>query len=208
MTAPSDADDTSLRYFARTPRVTWDLGRLESGPTYYVESGHGNLADHRPSFSAIQELLQRGTTDQLPTAEPAALRGPAELFELGRDRIELFPDELELARAALGAAATIADRPRETLRVRVTHGHLRYAAHAILVGHHEGDSLSGAEAVIDRLHDHRLDRQLRSGYYPGARGTSEYLPSDKEVVPALVVGLGAVRDLTASGLTEIIQVAQ
>ena len=48
-------------------RVSHELGLLPGVPTYYVEEAHGDLARNETVLSAVDELLQTGTTDVLGT---------------------------------------------------------------------------------------------------------------------------------------------
>lgn len=52
-------------------RVPHDLGLLKGVPTYYVEESHGDLPGNEDVMTAIEDLLLRGKTSQLPDHPPA-----------------------------------------------------------------------------------------------------------------------------------------
>ncbi|TPW11826.1 MAG: hypothetical protein FD130_1902, partial [Halothiobacillaceae bacterium] len=56
-------------------RVTYAAGRLPGVATWYMAAEHGELADHKPAFPALLELLEQGKTTALPTAPASLNRG-------------------------------------------------------------------------------------------------------------------------------------
>ena len=63
-------------------RVPHDLGRLEGVQNYYVDEAHGDLARNEQVLRAVDELLETGTTDELPTT---VLRAPVRAMPTMRD---------------------------------------------------------------------------------------------------------------------------
>jgi hypothetical protein len=191
-------------------RVTWDSGIPRGMPVWYMDAAHGDLANHRPSFEALVELLSRGTTTLLPSEPPADRAVEPSLFPAPPPVEENFPDEEGLVVAALGGgmrAAPKASRARRATRVSILHGDLRAARHPVLVGHYEGDVIASAEAALDSMLDGRLTRSLQLRLYPGVEDTSEVFlkaGTGESRRGAVVVGLGKVGELTAGKLARVV----
>ncbi len=190
-------------------RVPWATGRLPDVPTWYMAGvRHGALANHKPSFSAIDELLREGGTQRLSTRSPA-VRGAGETFVIREDdadqAVDVYPSRSELEAAALGDEPfTVEEELEVPILVSVAHGDLAYAPAPVIVGHYEGDLIVSAEAALDRQLDRRLTRRLRLGRYPGPIGSSEVvLDRRRGAKPggAIVVGLGRVGELSRGALT-------
>lgn len=195
-----DLEDGALVFYGTSKgdgRVTHETGRLEGVKTWYAPAEHGDLADHKPSFGAYDDLLNKGTTDKLSTT-PLTVRGTApEGHVILPAEPQMFPDAADLTAAALGRQLRQeASEERHELKISVVHGHLRNAKYPIAVGHYEDDPIVGAERVIDRLLNNRLSQLRQIGLYPGPAGTAEVvrvkdaLLKPDELAGALVVGLG------------------
>ncbi len=117
-------------------RVSHELGLLPGVPTYFVEEAHGDLARNETVLSAVDELLETGTTDVLGTTvlrraervmhSMRAYRTAADkrlLEELGRianrnvtsesqlsDEEKRFAEEA-IIKAALGSSSRSMPRP-------------------------------------------------------------------------------------------------
>ncbi|HMZ20432.1 MAG TPA: CHAT domain-containing protein, partial [Blastocatellia bacterium] len=180
-------------------RVTYEMGKLDGVKTWFANAEHGDLAAHRDSFNAFVDLLERGTTDKLPTS-PIVRRGATEEAKehlIVEEEIQMFPDETDLAAAALGGQIAAAeDLEVHTLNISIVHTHLRNAKYPIAVGHYKGDQIVGAEGVINRLLDNRLSQLSQLGLYPGDEGTAEILRlKDAEIEGVMVIGLGDFGDI-------------
>lgn len=179
-------------------RVTYESGKLTGVKTWFANAEHGDLAAHRDSFSAFAELLEKGATDKLPTS-PIVRRGVAAVQEhlILEEDVQMFPDEADLAAAALGGQIVAAeDVETHTLNISVVHTHLRNARFPIAVGHYKGDQIVGAEGVINRLLDNRLSQLSQLGMYPGDEGTAEIVCiKESEIEGAMVIGLGEFGDI-------------
>ena len=184
-------------------RVPWATGIPAGVPVWYLPAEHGSLADHAPSFPALLELLQSGYSSRLPQTPPVALRGIEEHFELPDEELTMFPDDKELASAALGAFRHKAESTeKHRVRVSVSHGNLRYARHPVAVGHYQGDTIISAEDYLDRVLDGRLRVRHRLGLYPGQADTAEvFLNPQGKPGGAIVVGLGKAGELTPGKLS-------
>lgn len=183
-------------------RVPWETGIPPGVRAWYVDCEHGDLAAHEAAFPALLELLQTGHTTRLPQTAPAVMRGTERLV-LARDMADAYPDEQELAAAAVGTRRRhkpVASQPR--IKVSIVHGHLGFTAHAVVVGHYQGDTVVSAEAVLDRLLDGRLRERLRLGLYPGALESADvFLNPGEKPGGAIVIGLGRVGELTPGHLS-------
>lgn len=99
-----------------------------------------------------------------------------------------------------------------TVHVSVVHGDLNHTNHPILLGHYEGDTIAGAERVIDKRVDGALSQRYHLGRYPGRSGTvAVTLAPPNEIQKslgvqhgAIVVGLGKWGELTPSALTQAV----
>ena len=173
-------------------------------PWYAAGAEHGELARWPRLFPAIADLLQTGTTTrELLEQPPAALRGGEQAFVLRDQEAAFFPGEAELAGAALGFEPR--ERPdeaaEEPLKVRVVHGNLNFVRHPIAVGHYAGDTINGAEKVVDGTLDGRLSERRKLRLYPGPLATAAvFLCEEPTLRGAIVVGLGEVGTLTGARL--------
>lgn len=188
-------------------RVPWDTG-IPKGlkKVWYMNAEHGDLSCHEPSFEALRELLDYGTTRQLAT-EPPLSRGLIDRFPMEQKGTLLYPDYHDLEAAALGAGLTRRVRRQskvqDKLRITVTHGNMAYASAAVAVGHYQDDVIVSAEAYLDGILLGRLRNRYNLGVYPGAYDTCEvFLNGDKQPGGAIIIGLGAVGSLTAAKLED------
>ncbi len=190
-------------------RVPWKTGIPEGIHTWYVDTSHGNLADHRPAFDGIADLLERGDTKRLDTAPPVSRGEEVPTRMDSEDEVVLFPDAQELAAAALGLDLRRRPTAKPPLRVSVAHGNLAFARSMVMVGHYKSDAIVSAESALDRRLDGRLSLRHQANLYPGPTGTAEVIFSDETdqhpTYGALVVGLGDVGDLTAGALSATVQ---
>jgi hypothetical protein len=116
-------------------RVTYESGRLPGVRTWYMEAVHGDLAAHKPSFRALQEVLETGVTSHLSLAPPSTSRGGAVTYRALPEPV-LYPTESSLAAGMLGKTPRMPYQQGEqpSFRVSVVHGDLRYARYPIVVG--------------------------------------------------------------------------
>jgi hypothetical protein len=203
-----EVDGKHIKYLgtaAGDGRVPWSTGRLEGVPTWYMDAGHGDMADHRPSFPAIRELLETGTTTRLATA-PAFTRGVSETFELAPAEATEYPTQEELLAAALGQGAVRPPQPATPelpLGITVVHGNIAFARYPVAVGHYQDDVIVGAEAVLDRQLGGALSDLRALGRYAGPRGSARVVLRPERYPPGVVVvGLGPVGELTRASLQE------
>ncbi len=183
-------------------RVPWETGIPPGVRAWYADCEHGDLAAFEAAFPALLDLLQTGHTTRLPQTPPAGTRGTERLV-LARDMADAYPDEQELAAAAMGTRRrrkrTV---PQPRVKVGIVHGHLGFTDHAVMVGHYQGDTVVSAEAALDHMLDGRLRERLRLGLYPGALGSADvFLNPGKKPGGAIVIGLGRVGELTSGHLT-------
>lgn len=176
---------------------------------WYMPADHAGLVASPEHFPALVELLDRGDTGRLPQERPA-LRGAEQPFRYEPGPV-LYPTAQELERMVIGGRrpARRPARTRQTLSVCCRAMDLRHAVYPILVGHYEGDAISGAEAQIDRyVLDNRLTLRHHLDAYAGPPGTvAIVLDQQNEGQAALgvrrgavVVGLGQLGNLTVNGL--------
>jgi CHAT domain-containing protein len=178
--------------------VPYALGLLDRVPTYYMNAGHGNLADYRPAFEALAELLETGVTRKLATQPPARARGVEEEEPIRDDEPLLYPTEEELLASALGAERFVPEISAAfPIQLSVAHGHLRQASHPLAIGHYEQDTLVRAEKELDRQLRGRLSQRFHMDLYPERAGSAEVvLAPDCSPPGALLIGLGEVGSIT------------
>lgn len=182
---------------------------------WYSRADHAGLASSEEMFPAISELLASGTTTRLSKVRPAVRGGEAKVwYEAGP---VLYPTEEGLARQLVGGRGRPRRRGRAKHKLTVScHAmDLRHARDPILVGHCEGDPISGPEAQIDRhvVHD-ALTIRYRLGDYAGALGTANVVllkPNTEQEASgvrrgAIVVGLGELGRLTTVSLSEAVRI--
>ncbi len=198
-------------------RVTHQSAGIRNVATWYADAAHGELTSDPVALAAIQNLLESGRSKQLSTTPPSASRGGERLRRTVPERV-LYPTQRDLLVGAFGKAPrrTYEDKPSDAakgFRVTVVHGDLSFARFPIVVGHYEGDTIIGAESVIDRLFDGALKTRYNLGLYPGPLGSHtvvvrEPTPLQKalQLPPgAVVVGLGRWGELTAGQIANIIR---
>ncbi len=187
-------------------RVPWSSGIPNGVRTWYLDVSHGQLANHRPAFSALQDLLEEGFTTRLRETPPLAERGSTETFQLPAEELEHFPSRDDLVAAALGAPPP-ALKPQlksTVVRASVAHGNLAFIENPVAVGHYQGDTIASAEAFLDNRLNGLLRQHHHLGLYAGALETAEVFFNPTEYAQpggAIVIGLGKVGELTAGALT-------
>jgi pimeloyl-ACP methyl ester carboxylesterase/tetratricopeptide (TPR) repeat protein len=198
--------------------VTHDSGLLDvlrrNQRVWYMNADHAGLTDTKEHFPALVELLERGETERLPQARPT-VRGAKQLFRYEPGPV-LYPTEQELKRALIGGRkpARRQARAKHTLKVCCRAMDLRHAIDPILVGHYEGDAISGAEMQIDRyVVDNRLTLRHHLDAYAGPPGSVAVVlnePNEDQARlglrrGAVVIGLGNLGELKATGLAAAVR---
>ena len=100
----------------------------------------------------------------------------------------------------------------DTLHVSVLHGDLNHTSHPILLSHYEGDTIAGAERIVDKFVGNGLSQRYHLGRYPGKPGTVAVVLSPPNEIQeslgvqhgAIVIGLGKWGELTPSALTQAV----
>ena len=152
-------------------QVLWSTGIPDGIKVWFTRAVHGDLARHKPAFPAILDILERGTTDKLPTEKPAVSRSLQRPTEIVRETVAVVPSEAHLLAAATGASLAFEPATEERpVAIEVTHGHLAFAQHPVMVGHYVGDSLNGTELVLDRRQSGRIAKRRTLGLHPGSIG--------------------------------------
>jgi len=193
-------------------RVTYKAGLLPDIPVWYVDAEHGDLADHELAFPAYRELLDEGVTTRLSTSPLSADRGGAAIFEYESEPV-LYPTASDLEAGLLGKKRkSLQVRTSDKLRVSVLHGDLNHTNHPIMMSHYEGDTIAGAEGIVDRLVGGALSQRYHLGRYPGRPGTVAVVLAQPNAIQkslgvqhgAIVIGLGKWGELTPSALTQAV----
>ncbi len=174
---------------------------------------HGELADYKPAFPALIELLKQGRTALLSTTPPSLARGGIRELPYAPQPV-LYPTRGELIAGSMGKPVRAYRRHEPgSLSVCVTHGDLRYATYPVMVGHYFGDTIVAAERYLDSKLGHALSHRYQLGIYPGALGTTAIVQcptSELDIrlgIPrgAVVIGLGQMGELGTGALGNAIR---
>jgi hypothetical protein len=196
--------------------VSWASGRLDNLPQnrcWCMPVAHGNLADSKKYFPAIQELLKHGETKLLGRLPVSRGTAATRSYDAGPTP---YPTDEEVIRSLLGAKPKRRKTrvTRQRLAVRVVAMDLRHIQLPVMCGHYIGDPIAGAELHIDRhVVSGGLSRRERLGVYAGEIGTSAVVlnPRNEEEVRratgrgAVILGLGEFGSLHVSQLTETVR---
>ncbi|MEZ6090457.1 MAG: CHAT domain-containing protein [Pirellulaceae bacterium] len=202
--------------------VLWDLGNVPLR-RWWMNTIHGNLADHPPAFPAIRELLELG---RVSTVNAELRESPFRVDASRGDEMDSVSEELRESSATFKPAMLPTDRqfqaaalwgtPADTfsrdesspIKVSIVHADLAFSRHPVLVGHYVGDPIIGAEKKLDEMVNRRLSIRQFLGGYPGEVKTNviELVNEDEgKSRPrngAIVVGLGNAGELNASELRQ------
>jgi tetratricopeptide (TPR) repeat protein len=203
----------------RTPFVYVDTTRgdgrvavgrtpLPGATTYAVEADHESLPSLDAAIPAYIELLNTGTTKNLPavaaledvrTTSRASRKNPPEVPGNPRDILSSRRRPSERSAAE-----------RRAIRISVVHGDLMFVAEPLVIGHYRSTRLTGTEWVMDRLVGGAMSRSLAIDVYPDRPSSyqifknTHVLGDDKLRIPrpaaVVVVGLGEEGSLTAADL--------
>lgn len=193
--------------------VTTELSRLAGVSTWTMDAVHGELVNQPDHFAALIELLLNGNTWQLPGAKEIEKQNGSP--KVKRQRFVLYPTMQELVAAALYTSRpkplAISSEPSVRLRISVLHAGLEHASHPLAIGHYDGDTIVGAEALLDSKLGYRLSQRRYMDLYPGSAGTVEIILNplgehQGQAKGALVIGLGEVGEVTpdivSNGISE------
>ncbi|MEO1259249.1 MAG: CHAT domain-containing protein [Bacteroidota bacterium] len=195
--------------------VTWKAGipkeLVDTNRVYYMETTHGELANDDDHFPGILELLSKGRTDQLPD-HPSSYRSSEDTFELPDNYVFSNDRETQLRQLLQFSVEPKYERKTSSqpspLKVTFKNGDLKFAKYPVIIGHFKDDFIIGAGSVLNYLLDNQLLERRNLGQYPGAIGTNlVILPTAKNDVGAIVVGMGTAENLTASQLRNSVEKA-
>ena len=193
-------------------RVLHRSSILPKVDTYYVDANHGDLAIDVAWIPAYRELLETGRTSRL-LRTPPAVEQPGSTTRQSPPPV-LFPTRGELVDALFARRSAPPNRAKtRQVKLSVLHGDLRYAKYPVMVGHYEGDTISGSERYLDKKLRGQLVDRYRLGLYPGPLGTSltvvphvdRHVSQYKLPVGALVIGLGRMGAISSNALTHAVR---
>lgn len=210
-------------------RVTLENALLPGIRAWSLAAEHGRLPQARHAFGAMRDLLATGTTTRLPEAGAAQrgavprLRAMKAAGRMVRSRPsrgefdELVPaDPLELAGMLRPGPGAQPPPPAETpLRVAVCNGDFRFVRPPLMLGHYQSASLSGSEAVMDRLLGGAMSESLGASLYPNTPGAHQIFnnrspdPANPLSLPrppdVIVIGLGPEGKLRSTDLVDAVR---
>lgn len=188
--------------------VTWESGipkkMIENNSVYYVNATHGGLANTPAIFAAMDELLERGTTNLISRTRPA-VRGEEKVFkQIDQFDFDLSPMGIEHTLLALDKETESVSVTRP-LKVSVSLGDLRYASFPLMAGHFSRDGIIYAEKSIDECLNGVLSQRQMLNLYPGDIGTNTFISTvNDDFKGAIIVGLGEPGELTAYNLSKTV----
>lgn len=197
-------------------RVTLSNAVLPGVRSWKLDAAHGKLPDVTTAFAAYVELLSQGQTDKLEACEPVARGAPATPVRSRPARGLLASQPPSSQAEVLGLAGDDRTKVRRAraksaaLSVTVLNADLKFIRQTLLIGHYHALTLSGAEAVLDRLVGNSMRQALATGLYPDAVGSHQIFgnlrqdPDNRLQMArpqaALVVGLGEEGTLSTTSL--------
>ena len=193
-------------------QVLWADGIPPGIKHWFSRAKHADLAKDKKTIPAIFELLDKGNTSRLPT-RVWSRRGSEDLAYMPPGHVSYLPEHDDILTTAWGGGEddegeSMIDSP--IIKLSVAHGNLVFADHPILVGQFINETIDGAQDAIDRRVNGRLRERHRLGLYPGKLNTSDLIRSSGDLgnfPGALVVGLGAIGELSPGELMTTIQAA-
>lgn len=204
-------------------RVPLASALLPGVRTWTLEAEHGSLPDVKKAFEAYTELLEKGDTARLPRLEAGAATRSGKTAPV---RVKSRPSRARPQARPAAMERQVFSAPRDSeaddsasrstaLKVQVLNSNLGFVRTTLMVGHLSSLTLTGSEAVVNRLIGNAMRDSLEAGLYPDAVGTHQLfvntrvnpdnpwqLPQPQRVV---VVGLGEEGKLTESALTETVR---
>lgn len=203
-------------------RVAHASALLPGVPTWQLDSDHGQLPAVKHAFRAFKDLLETGDTKLLarfqdpgatrgggPGTPPFSLRASRPSRQRGTSLPRSSEDDLyRLAQEPSPADDAVVDRP---LPITVLNGNLKFVRQVLMLGHYTSTTLTGTEAVVDRLIGGTMKQALALGCYPDRPGSQQFFrnfgiaranplqPPRPESV--IVVGLGEEGKLSPADLT-------
>lgn len=212
-------------------RVTHASALLPGVRTWKLNCDHGGLPALKQAFRAFKELLDTGDTNLLETFQnPGLSRGtgatagkpplPLRARRPSRQRGTSVPrssddDLYSLSQEPpLPSDSEVIDLP---LPITVHNGNLKFVRQVLMLGHYTSTTLTGTEAVVDRLIGGTMGQALALGCYPDRPGSHQIFlnsgigranplqpPRPESVV---VVGLGEEGQLSPADLIFSVRMA-
>ena len=208
-------------------RVPLASALLPGVRTWTLDAEHGSLPDVKKAFDAYTELLVTGDTARLPRLDAAVAAAattrsggaatPRVKSRPSRARPQARPAAMERQVFSTPGDSTAQDAAVHgtALKLVLLNGNLGFVRTTLMVGHLRSLSLTGTEAVVNRLIGNAMRDSLDAGLYPDAVGSHQLfintridpqnpwqMPQPQRVV---VVGLGEEGKLTESGLVEAVR---
>ena len=199
-------------------RVPLPCALLPGVRTWMLDAEHGSLPSAAGAFAAYADLLEKGDTTLLEELVAPTSHGGGGAAPVRHERSR--PSRaVQVATPATSEADVFARRLTDpigpasrpaSLAITVLNGNLSFLSQALMVGHSRSLSLTGTEAVLDRLLGGDMKASLEAGLYPDAPGSHQIFinsgvdPSNPWRQPqppmAIVVGLGEEGKLTEASL--------
>jgi len=208
-------------------RVSYDSAMLPGVGTWKLDCDHGSLPAAQGAFKAFRELLEKGETTLLPSfqgsgitrgdgaASPPALRRGRPSRQGGTSLPRSSDDDLYAL--SPDASSSEIDPSQGALSITVQNGNLSFVRQVLMLGHYNSSTLTGTEAVVDRLIGGTMAEALAMGCYPDRPGSHQMFintgigrvnplqpPKPQSVI---VVGLGQEGKLSAVNLSYSVQMA-
>jgi hypothetical protein len=215
------SDDTGLSYLDGGDgdgRVALASALLPGVATWAVEADHGSLPAAEPAFGAYLDLLQHGSTLQLPRLTgPATVPPPLRSRPARALRSDVLPAADPTALLSPPKAAAAMPATGTALRVTVLNGNLTFIHHPLLLGHYRASVLTGTERVVDHMIGGQMKASLAAGLYPDGPGSHQIfvntsVPTDNpwrapRPGAVVVLGLGSEGEIDVGTLARSVRQA-
>lgn len=188
-------------------RVPWQTGIPAGVRAWCVDAAHGDLLNEAGAFEEYVKLISTGECGLTRVAAQTRAGGPASFVPAPRSVLALYPTPEEITAAAVGGRPPqrrARGRRREQTTVEICHGSLACATTPVLIGAYAHDPLRGSADFLDHMLGGALAKAQAMGRYPNLPGDAAvFEPADPQAKPggAVVVGLGAIGELTPGMLT-------
>jgi pimeloyl-ACP methyl ester carboxylesterase len=208
-------------------RVTHASAMLPGVRTWKLDADHGSLPATKIAFAAFKELLETGETNLLSPFQSAGVSRGLEKPTLpiqrrsrpsrqGGSSLPRGNDD-NLYNLGVDDSYGLFAPGDPPLAIKVRNGNLKFVRQALLIGHYTSSTLTGTEAVVDKLIGGTLADALAMGCYPDWPESHQVFANcsinrDNPLQPArpeavVVVGLGEEGKLSSVNLVSSVQKA-
>lgn len=179
---------------------------------WYLPSLHTRLPhDVAPALRRLLPLQDGGLAEEGGHTSPELHRDRPTVLRRYVSVAGVYPSQQDLDWLLSGVGEqAVRVEELKTLEVEVAHGGLEYARYPVAVGHYQGDSVLGAEWVLDQEVGGAITQTLALDLFQARAGEGIHIGPPASVTErddeeahkgALLIGLGGMGDLKAPQIT-------